>query len=62
MKTIFIAIMIISVASVCSAMEWDSYTQDNYGRWENSQRTWTDQDGDGVINKYDRNNLDRNVW
>lgn len=57
-------VFLLNPSSSFAKYNWDStsYEQDAYGRWERSDTTYSDFDGDGVVNKYDSNNRNPYKW
>ena len=66
MKTAVIALVLLLTAA--QAFAWENqyknnpqYQQDKYGHHTKQNNMFKDADGDGVINKYDYNDNNRNV-
>ena len=65
MKGIIVAVIVLAAAQ---AFAWENqyknnsqYQQDKYGHHTRQNNMFKDSDGDGVINKYDYNDNNRNI-
>lgn len=62
MKRLAMVVLFLAFVSVSYAHAQDAWTRDIYGHPTKEKNMYKDRDGDGVVNAYDRNDRNRNVW